>query len=74
MGCVNGKPILGKEDLEFIATYTGECTMLQKLSKCEVKALIILPPFRFYVKSNLGKFKRSKNVIVGNFGGSEFSL
>ena len=24
MGCVNGKPILGKEDLEFIATYTGE--------------------------------------------------
>ena len=24
MGCVNGKPILGKEDLEFIATYTGK--------------------------------------------------
>ena len=23
MGCVNGKPILGKEDLEFIATYTA---------------------------------------------------
>ena len=38
------------------------CTMLQKLSKCEVKAWlcwnwIILPPLRFYVKSNLGGFK-----------------
>ena len=53
------------------------CTMLQKLSKCEVKAwicwnLIILPPLQFYVKSNFGKFKRSKNVIFGNFRGSEF--
>ena len=42
--------------------------MLQKLSKCEVKAclcwnLIILPPLRFYGKSSFGKFKRSKNVI-----------
>ena len=41
------------------------CTMLQKLSKCEVKAwfcwsLIILPSLRFYVKSNFGKFKRQK--------------
>ena len=35
-----------------------QSTMLQKLSKCEVKTwlcwnLIILPPLRFYVKSNL---------------------
>ena len=51
-------------------------TMLQKLSKCEVKPwlcrnLIILPPLRFYLKSNFGVFKRSKNVIFGNFRGSE---
>ena len=49
-------------------------TMLQKLSKCEVKAwlcwfLIILSPLRFYVKSNFGEFK---NVIFANFIGSEF--
>ena len=35
------------------------CTMLLKLSKCEVKDclcwnLIILPPLQFYVKSNFG--------------------
>ena len=40
----------------------------QKLLKFEVKAwlywnLIILPPLQFYVKSNFGEFKRSKNVI-----------
>ena len=50
--------------------------MLQKHSKCEVKAwlcwnLIILPPLRFYLKSNFSKFNRSKNVIFGNFRGSE---
>ena len=54
-------------------------TMLQKLSKCEVKAwlcrdLIILPPFRFYMKSNLSEFKQSKNVILGNFGHSELRI
>ena len=47
------------------------CTMLQKLSKCEVKAwlcwsLIILLTLRFYVKSNLGEFKRCKYVILAN--------
>ena len=47
------------------------CTMLQKLSKFEVKAwlcwnLIILLPLRFHVKSHFGKFKRSKNVICSN--------
>ena len=52
------------------------CTMLQKLSKCEVKAwlywnLIILPPLRFYVKSNFSEFKRSKNVNFSNFRDSE---
>ena len=51
--------------------------MLQKLSKCEVKAwlcwhLIILPPLRFYVKSNFGEFTWSKNVIFDNLRGSEF--
>ena len=51
-------------------------TMLQKLWKCEVKAwlcwnLVILLPLSFYVKSNLGKFKPSKNVIFGSFRDSE---
>ena len=51
--------------------------MLQKLSKCELKAwicwnLIILQPLIFYVKSNLGELEQSKNVIFGNFRGSEF--
>ena len=50
--------------------------MLQKLPKCEVKAwlcwnLVILLPLGFYVKSNFGKFKQSKNVIIGNFRPSE---
>ena len=44
-------------------------TMLQKLSKCEVKAwlclnLIILLLLRFYVKSIFGEFKQFKNVIL----------
>ena len=52
------------------------CTMLQKLSKCEVKAvlccsLMILLSLRFYVKSNLGEFKQSKHVIFGNVSGFE---
>ena len=29
-------------------------------------------PLRFYVKSNFGEFKQSKNVIFGTFRGSEF--
>ena len=54
-------------------------TMLQKLSKCEVKAwlcwnLMILPPLRFCVKSHFGEFKRSKNVIYGNFRDAELWL
>ena len=53
-----------------------QSTMLQKLSRCEVKAwlcwnLIILPSIRFYVKSNFGRFKKPKNVILDNFRGSE---
>ena len=52
-------------------------TMLQKLSKFEVKAwlcwnLIILLALIFYVKSNFGEFKRSKNVDFDNFRGSQF--
>ena len=62
-----GLPIQGKRKLR-----NRQYTMLQKLSKCEVEAwlcwnLIILLPLRFYVKSNFGKFKQSKNVIFGNF-------
>ena len=50
--------------------------MLLKLSKCEVKAwlcwsLIIIQPIRFCVKSHFGKFKRSNNVIYGNFRDAE---
>ena len=52
------------------------CTMLQKLSKYEVKAwlcrnLMIFLPLRFYVKSNFGEFFQSKNVIFGKFRDSE---
>ena len=52
--------------------YMHYFTMLQKFSKCEVKAwlcwnLIILPPLIFYEKSNFGELKRSINVIFGNF-------
>ena len=40
------------------------CTMLQKISKCEVKVwlcwnLMILPPLQFCVKLNFGKFIKS---------------
>ena len=54
-------------------------TMLQKLSKCEVKAwlcwnMIISPSLCFYVKSHFGKFKRSENVIFDNFCGSEIFI
>ena len=61
---------------EILGQQWNHFTMLQKLSKCEVKSwlcrnLIILPPLRFYVKSNFGKFKRSKNVIFGNSRPSE---
>ena len=53
--------------------------MLQKLSKCEVKAWlcwnsIILPPLRFYVKSNFGKFKRSNDVILAISGTQNFEF
>ena len=52
-------------------------TMLRKLSKCEVKEawcgnFTICLPLRFYVKSNFGEFKQSKNVIFATFKGSEF--
>ena len=55
------------------------CTMLQKLSKCEVKASLCYNDnftvlLKFYVKSNFQDFKQSKNVIFGNFGGSEFDF
>ena len=41
--------------------------MLQKLSKCEVKAVLCGNlPLRFYVKLNFCEFKWSKNVIFEN--------
>ena len=51
-------------------------TMLQKLSKCEVKAAWYgyfsnLLPLRFYVKSNFDVIKHSKNAIFANFRGAE---
>ena len=53
-----------------------KCTMLQKLSKCEVKAVLcgyftICLPLRFYMKSNFDEFKQPKNVIFGNFTASD---
>ena len=58
-----------------ILTHFNQLTMLQKLSKCEVKAwlcwnLIILPTLRFCVKSHFGEFIRSKNVVFCNFRGA----
>ena len=43
--------------------------MLQKLSKCDVRAwlcwnLTILQPLRFYVKSNFGEFKQSIISVI----------
>ena len=65
---------MNNEYLEIILDEIGNYkdTVLQKLSKCEVEAwlccnLMILLPLRFYVKSNLGDFKQSKNVIFCNF-------
>ena len=59
-----------------ILSKSAKSTMVQKLSKCEVKVwlcwhLMILPPVRFSVKPNFVKFKWSKNVILGNFRDSE---
>ena len=59
-----------KKEWKYRQYKKGCATMLQKLSKCEVKAwlcwyLINLPPLWFCVKSNFGEFKRSKNVILG---------
>ena len=53
--CTKDSNVNGSVDLE------SPFTLLQKLSKCEVKAwlccnLIILPVLRFYVKSNFGEF------------------
>ena len=55
----------------------GRCTMLQKLSRCEVNAArcgicMICLPFTFYLKSNFDEFNRSKDIIFANFIGSEF--
>ena len=49
------------------------CTVLQKLSKCEVKearcGFYNLP-----VTKILREIKRSKNVVFGTFKGSEFKF
>ena len=54
-------------------------TVIQKLSKCEVKVwlcwnLIILPPLRIYVKSNLGKFKHPKMPFLAILEVLKFDL
>ena len=54
----------------------SKCTMLQKLSKYEVKAAWYgdfsnLLPFRYCVKSNFDVINRSKNTIFANFTGPE---
>ena len=36
--------------------------------------IILLPPLRFYVKSNFGEFIRPKNVIFDNFRGLNFDF
>ena len=51
---------------------SSKCTLLQKVSKCEVKearygSFTIFLPLRFYMKSNFNDLKRSKNVIFGHF-------
>ena len=56
-----------------------KCTMLQKLSKCEVKAVLcgyftICLPLRFYVKSNFGEFKQPKNVIFDHLETQNFEF
>ena len=54
-------------------------TMLHKLSKFEIRAwlcwnLIILLPLRFCLKSNFGKYKKSKNVIFSNLETLNFEI
>ena len=71
---VVGNPVTKKNQFYNVCL---KYTMLQKLSKCEVKAwlyrnLIILPPLRFNVKSNFEEFKRSENVNFSNWRGSKF--
>ena len=56
-----------------------QSTMLQKFSKCQVKAkrsgnLIILLPLKFYVKSNFGGLKRSKMWLFAVFEGLNFNF
>ena len=53
------------------------CTVLQKFSKCEVKAawcgnLLILLPLKFYVKSNFGELKGSKIWFLAILEGLKF--
>ena len=77
LGQIKTTKLLTKSSHLVTSFYEMFHTMLQKLSKCEVEAWLcwsftILPPHRFYVKSNLGDFKRSKNGIFGNFRGSQF--
>ena len=42
-----------------------------KLSLDFVESLILLPPLQFYVKTDFGDFRRSKNVIFCNLMASE---
>ena len=76
--CLNTNVLWSQNNADFYHSFCFHLsTMLQKLSKCEVKAwlcwnLMILLPLRFCVKSHFGEFKRSKNVIYGNFRDARF--
>ena len=53
--------------------------MLQKFSKCEVKAawcgnFTILLPLKFYVKSSFGELKRSKMGFLAILDGLNFDF
>ena len=61
----------------FVAISRVVCTMLQNLSRREVKAawhgyFSNLQPLRFYMKSHFGEFKWSKNVNFNNCRGPGF--
>ena len=69
--------------LDFLDTVVSEGRELMKITckalcsrnfqnvKLRLDFVTIIILLRFYVKSNFGEFKQSKNVNFGNFRGSE---
>ena len=73
--CLKPNQLIWRHDC--LQSFMLQCTMLQKISKCEVMVwlcwnFIILLPLWFYLKSNFGDFIWPKIVIFDNFKGSEF--